>query len=476
MAKNAFVKYLLVSTSIIIVSIVILGMLLMSFVFDFWKNEKQQILSKDTQNTADMIAALVNRDGFVSKYSLYPIIKNYSERIKADIIITDAYGVILLSSNENINNKNFQLPINIIDKAKKSEYKELGKLGGLYSLDHYTYGVPIYTNDGCFLGLVLASIETASLKDFTLSVFKIFLISGVLVLFFSVTAISVMTYNMVRPLRKMAQAAHSYAKGDFSPRVAVKGSDEVAQLAMAFNNMAASLDSIEGMRRSFVANVSHELKTPMTTIAGFIDGMLDGTIPKEQHKHYLAVVSEETRRLSRLVRSMLDISRIDSGEMTVNYREFDLNEILVHTLLVFERKINEKNITVKDIDNIEKIIINADPDLIHQLLYNLIDNAVKFTNEGGYIEIKTQVVRSGVKIFIKNSGPGIASDELSSIFDRFYKTDKSRSHDKNGVGLGLFIVKSIIDLHHGEIVVRSIPDKYTEFEIYLPDKKTLVEN
>ncbi len=469
MAKNAFVRYLAISSAIIIASFIIFGMLLMSFLSNYWKSEKQAMLSDDTHTTAEMIAALVDKEGIARSSTLRPLIVSFARRMGAEIFITNTNGVILLKSEENSPiYKLPQVPAYIIEEAKKNEYKELGKLGGVYEKNFYTYAVPIYIQDGSFLGVVFASVSTDSLKSFTGAVFKMFLLSALLVLIFSVSAVSVMTYNMVRPLRDMVAAAHSFGKGDFSYRVKENGTDEVAQLARAFNNMAVSLSKLENMRSSFISNVSHELRTPMTTIISYIDGILDGTIEKKDQQFYLSIVSDEMRRLSRLVKSMLDLSRIDSSKMVVNRKKFDFIDLLARTLILFENRINEKKISVMDIDSSVKIEMNADPDLMQQVLYNLIDNAVKFTNEGGYIQIKAISQPNGTRVTIKNSGQGIDNSELPYIFERFYKTDKSRSRDRDGVGLGLFIVKNIIDLHSGEIIVRSLKGEYCEFEFFIP--------
>ena len=191
-------------------------------------------------------------------------------------------------------------------------------------------------------------------------------------------------------------------------RVPVTSSDELGQLAVSFNNMANSLSNSEGTRRSFIANVSHELKTPMTTIAGFIDGILDGTIPKEQESKYLHIVSDEVKRLSRLVKSMLDLSRIDSGEMKLHPSRFDITNTVVTTLLTFEQKIDEKQIEIRGLEDAAPQEVWGDQDLLHQVVYNLIENAVKFTNEGGYIAVQVSDSIDRTTVVIENSGPGIA--------------------------------------------------------------------
>ena len=252
--------------------------------------------------------------------------------------------------------------------------------------------------------------------------------------------------------------------------------DEMGELAVAFNHMADSLATGESSSRSFIANVSHELKTPMTTISGFIDGILDGTIPPEKQEHYLKIVSSEVKRLSRLVKSMLNLSRIDSGELRLRPATFDINQTVLDAMLSFEKPIEDKKLEVRGLEDSVSIKVDGDPDMIHQVVYNLIENAVKFTNEGGYIEVRTEDLKDRVVVHIKNSGEGIAPDEITRIFQRFYKTDKSRSKDKTGMGLGLYIVRTIIKLHGGEITVSSIQGEFSEFSFWLPKQHHLEEN
>jgi signal transduction histidine kinase len=276
----------------------------------------------------------------------------------------------------------------------------------------------------------------------------------------------------------MARATKKYAQGDFSYRVKKREDDELGALAESFNSMAISLATLESSRRSFVANVSHELKTPMTSIGGFIDGMLDGTIPPEQQTRYLGLVSAEVKRLSRLVTGMLNLSKIEAGELRLNRTEFDISELLFNTALSFERLMAEKKIELVGLEDLQPCKLRGDQDLLHQVFYNLIDNAVKFTPPGGRIEFYVQshnAVRAGHSrreaIFcfgLRNTGVGVASEELERIFERFYKTDKSRSYDVRGAGLGLSLVKTIVEMHGGSVKAASDGENYTEFAVLLP--------
>lgn len=267
----------------------------------------------------------------------------------------------------------------------------------------------------------------------------------------------------------MSAATKRYARGDFSYRVDSHGSgEELSELASALNSMAKALAVLESSRRSFVANVSHELKTPMTTIGGFIDGMLDGTIPPDQQKHYLEIVSAEVKRLSRLVMTMLNMSKIEAGELKLQPSKFDISAQLFQVFLLFEQSIERKKIEIAGLEEMKSVTVEADPDMIHQVLYNLIDNAVKFTQEGGQITASVLSDSEKVIVRIRNTGLGVSSEEINRIFERFYKVDKSRSFDVKGAGLGLYIVKSIIEMHGGQITAKSEEGKYTEFVFWLP--------
>ena len=368
--------------------------------------------------------------------------------------------------------KNAIIPQDVINTAiTDGRYFARTTLDGIYQTEKYVAAYPIkYFSNNEIFGVVIVSTDTSDVSIFTDMVLKIFILSAIAALGVSVLAIGIFSYNLVKPLKQMAQAARQFAKGDFSVRVSETSNDEIGALAVSFNNMAESLSSAEVTRRSFIANVSHELKTPMTTIAGFIDGILDGTIPPEKNSYYLQIVSEEIKRLSRLVKSMLDLSRLDNGELRLNYKTFDLVNTLVTILISFEQEIDKKNIEIRGLDQLTPKKISGDKDLIHQIVYNLIENAIKFTDDGGYIEFDITENNSRTDFLIKNSGTGIKKTEIPLVFDKFYKTDKSRSKDKKGLGLGLYLVRSIIRLHGGEITADSVYGEYTEFRFYIPKK------
>ena len=276
--------------------------------------------------------------------------------------------------------------------------------------------------------------------------------------------------RMAEPLDKIAEASRSFARGDFSVRVPQNSdtSYEMGALIDSFNKMADSLENAEKRRTEFISNISHELRTPMTTISGFADGILDGTIPKEEQDKYLRSIRDETRRLSRLVRSMLDASRMKSMASDPKRRStFDLTELVLQTLLSFETRATEKNLDVDPQFPDNRLMVRADKDGITQVIYNLLDNAVKFAKPGSCITVRLYREDNKAFVSVKDEGETIPPDDLPYIFDRFHKSDRSRSLDKDGVGLGLYLVKTILNSHDEDIAVKS-EDGVTEFVFTLP--------
>ncbi|HHV31035.1 MAG: HAMP domain-containing histidine kinase [Ruminococcaceae bacterium] len=478
MQKTLFKKYLRITSLIIAVSFLILSVVMLAFVSGYWKSEKRALLQKNSQSVADIAAAsvtAVDSNVFIHKGQMQVFVDAFSDNTDADIFVTNTDGEMIIASYTDKTNVDLtkRVKSDIMKQVLAGRYTAQGDMGGIYTQPYYTVGVPIlaYVNgQKTIIGAVFTSYNVRSFNSFRMDILRVFLFSAIAAFIVAFCAVWLFSYNLVRPLRNMAAAARAFGEGNFSIRVPVTGQDEIGELAVAFNNMASSLASGESVRRNFIANVSHELKTPMTTIAGFIDGILDGTIPPEKQNQYLKIVSQEVKRLSRLVRTMLDLSRIDSGELRLRPARFDLTNTILVSLLSFEKPIEDKKIEIRGLENAESLFVDGDPDMIHQVVYNLIENAVKFTNEGGYIEITISDYSNRTVVAVQNSGQGIAPDELPLIFDRFYKTDKSRSQDKNGMGLGLYIVKTIIRLHGGEISVSSVQNEFCRFEFWLPKK------
>ncbi len=273
--------------------------------------------------------------------------------------------------------------------------------------------------------------------------------------------------RIAKPFNEMSSSIAEYSEGNTSVRLNVKTDDEVATLAKAINEMMDTIERNDKNKDTFLASVAHDLRTPMTTISGFADGILDGTIPPENQHHYLAIISEETKRLSRLISTLLTTTKMQNQK--INPKPFNVTEKAINTLFTFEGQIDDKRLNV-EIPNDEPITVNADPDVIHQVFYNLIHNAVKFSPTGGslLIDLKKDLSKGKAVITIRNDGEGIPEEEVPHVFEKFYKTDRSRGLDKSGMGLGLFIVKTAIDNHKEKITVESGTNKGCSFTFTLP--------
>ncbi len=335
-------------------------------------------------------------------------------------------------------------------------YSARGGVEGMFEHTKLLELVPITDQDGEYLGAIAVCSDDALPIGVTGVIVRVIMGSIIWVLIAALIAVYFISERVIAPLREISSAAKRFASGKFDVRVPVRGSDEVAELATTFNHMAESLDNYDNMRNSFMSNVSHDLRSPMTSIAGFIDGILDGVIPPEQHKYYLQVVSDEIRRLSRLVNSLLDLSRIQAGERKFTFAPFDICEMSRQILISFEQKINAKRLDVEFECPEERINVVADADAIHQVFYNICDNAVKFALDGGKLRISIKRLRGKkLSVEIYNEGQGISPEDINYVFERFYKSDKSRGLNKNGAGLGLFISKTIMEAHDEQIWVES---------------------
>ncbi len=407
-----------------------------------------------------------------------------SNAIDADIFIVNHDGDVVFCK-ENLQSNlslytgscmvhgDYKISADALKKSMEGVVGYTGNLNGALNDISFIVSAPIKAGNDV-IGVVYAVQPVADdLAPYILGIFRMFFFAALFALALDFIIVYLVSYKLTKPLREMSQAAKQYACGDFSKRISsptslFNNSDEIEELAQAFNSMAQALATLEMSRRSFVSNVSHELKTPMTTIGGFIDGILDGTIEEERQNQYLKIVSDEVKRLSRLVTGMLNMSKLEAGELDINPVRFDISEMLFRTLLGFEQLVDKKHIEIRGLDGIETNPVTADKDMINQVVYNLIDNAVKFTPEGGYIEVSSKSDSEKVIVKIRNSGKGIPAEETDKIFERFYKVDKSRSYDVKGAGMGLYLCKTIIELHGGQIIARSSIDEFTEFIFQLP--------
>ena len=468
-----FRKQFVVLALVTLICFLALTIILSVSVSNYMVKERSTLLLETGHTISSSVAGPV---GTTQHKVMISLISNVvGSAINSRIFILDTSGnIVICNCGDYIHKGNCQhLQLNVgaevVGQITQGDYFEIGTMSGFFLDKNCVASVPILNADESHGGYVIVSSPTSDLNGFTQNMQRIFLMSTIFPIAILLFASYYVNYRVTYPLKLISSAAKSISKGDFSKRIPVDSDDEIGELAISFNHMTNSLAQLESMRRSFVANVSHELKTPMTTIGGFIDGILDGTIKEEQQEYYLDIVSSEIKRLSRLVGSMLSLSKLESGEMKMNKSVFNFTEVIYTSVLSLEQRIEAKEIDIRGLEDLPELKILGDRDLLHQVVYNLCDNAVKFTDSGGYIEFSaSENEKNSIKFSIKNSGSGIETIDLPHVFERFYKTDRSRSADKTGTGLGLFIVKTIIDIHAGSVTVSSQPCEFTEFTIILP--------
>ncbi len=310
--------------------------------------------------------------------------------------------------------------------------------------------------DGNSIGAMFLHTDMSSINDSMRQVYLDVLLSACVAVLIAFLTVSYTTGRITKPITNMNKTVQRFSKGEFDVRVQVDSSDEVGQLGASFNEMAGEINALEQVRRSFVANVSHELRSPLTSMRGFLEAMQDGTIPPEEYDKYLDIVIGENKRMTSMVNDLLDLARIESGQYVLNLEHFDINELIARTLLTFEARINAKKLDVELDFSPERSFVSADPGQIAQVLRNLVDNAIKFTPDGGRLYISTCVKKTVTLVSVKDSGRGIPKEDLPYVFDRFYKAEKAHTPtDTSGTGLGLSIVQRIIEQHNQTINAES---------------------
>lgn len=477
--KSLFTKYITAVAVIMLISFLMLSSIISVSIDDFATETR-----RDDLVLISAIAAAIIEDEYESSQAgtfaefaqrEESPLENLLETIARDdkeisFLVTDATGTVLATCiRTNGIGSVSSLPASVFEAmANAAEYETYGKLDGALNKAHLISAHAIHDASGNSMAYIF-SCSTDTSADVLVSVMnKSVFLSNLWVMLAIMIAVYFITERLLAPLREMRQAAKDFSEGKFDTRIQVVGNDEIADFAITFNSMAESLAQSENLRSTFLANVSHDLRTPMTTIAGYVDGILSGAIPQEKQAYYLQIVSSETHRLSRLVSQLLDISRMEAGMRQFNPTEFDVCELARIILISFESKIDAKHLEVEFQADEDRMLAMADKDAIHQILYNICENAIKFSYEGGLLRLSiSQGERGKYRICVYNEGKGISEDDLPYVFDRFYKSDKSRGLDKTGVGLGLYIVKTMLNACGESIQVESEEGKYCAFTFSL---------
>ena len=469
--KSSYSRSFSSIAAILLLALTALGASFQILVKEYLADNTVSGLSQDATVIANLASAY-SFDGSLSSREFLLNLDIISQVSDADVVICDSQGHILLCSDALLGceHQGMRFEERFVSNVIMSGGDTAnGVITGLYPENRFVVSTPIPGENGA-AGIVIVSTPSAFVDQIMNRISNIFLTTAIFVVLIAVLAVSIFARRESQPLRTMAKAANAFGHGNLAARVRVddSSSEEMEELAIAFNNMASSLQKSEYQRQEFVANVSHELKTPMTTIAGYVDGILDGTIPPERQTYYLQIVSDETKRLSRLVRSMLDISQLQNQDIPEEKKmHFDLEEAMGQVLITFEKKITDKKLEV-EVDMPEHPVFTmANPDYITQVIYNLLDNAVKFCPQGGTLGLRIREGGNKAYISISNQGDTIPPEELPLVFDRFHKLDKSRSQNRDGWGLGLYIVKTIV-CSHGENISVTSRDGKTEFTFTMP--------
>ena len=437
--------------------------------------EKKDSMVRNAQYIAEFTGSYLEQGNEIwdSYFQLY--VASLARISDAHVMLAETSGEIVYAT-DGARRYTYQsgVPKSVIDQAsQRGSYTGMTMLGGLYDESRFLAAMPVRgTLPGgasVVRGVVLVSTSASGIARLWRSMSDIFFFAAVVVFLISIVASTITSARQTRPLNEIADAARKFGHGEFSVRIRgyENRRDEVGALAEAFNNMASSLETSEAHRNEFIANVSHELKTPMTTIAGFAEGILDGTIPEEREREFLQVIASETRRLSRLVRRMLDLSRLRAltGNVTAQ-EQFDISEVMLRVLVSLEGRITGRGLDVDTQIPEEPVMVWGDPDAVTQVCYNLLDNAAKFAVQDTAITVRIAPKDGKACVTVRNLGETIPAEELPLLFDRFHKADYSRSLDREGVGLGLSIVKTILGNLKEDISVTS-QDGVTEFTFTL---------
>ncbi len=452
------------------VSLIIITMALTKAFNLYFESQKKDVLIEQGEKIVHALEQSYYWGGFFDKEQLDKEIKILDEYLDSSFIYVDSdYRIRIISNDIDINwlGKNidtYEIKQVIEGNITESE----GNLGGVFENPVITIGYPVRTN-GEIIGAIFMSSPLVEIEKLGNSVYKmiIYVTLASCIVCFVISYFS--SKRFAKPLKEMNEVAKVIANGDFEKRIYVKGSDEVAQLAESLNDMAESLNEQEKRRREFVSNISHDLRSPLTSMKGFVQAIIDGTIPPEKQEHYLKIVLDESERLATLADNMVNINILDNNVNALSLSEFDINDLIRKTIFNFETRVINKKINIRVTFEEKVSFVKADYEKIQRVIYNLIDNAVKFTDVGGEIFLETKKYNNKkIIVYVRDNGRGLSEEDRKRVFDRFYKADVSRGEDKKGSGIGLSIVKEFIMAHGEMITLKSELNKGCEFAFSLP--------
>ena len=480
MRKSISVAFFSLVSTLMVLGIVLMGASEWVLFKNYFAKDRYETLDQVvgvTQRTAQYLVQQAELPEGDELDALSTKLEIIGESAEAYLFFTDNDGRVMIASSPD-KLESLTVPEEMMEKIDASDadyYHVFGTLGGMLDGKSYITVSEMRNEHGQPSGYLFLCSSGEQLTQFKQQFWSNFLLSACVMLLCASILTKILMRQLTDPLQKVTDAAQRFGGGDLSVRVeGVEGEGEAADLARTFNRMADNIQMNDNSRGQFMGNIAHELRTPMTTIKGFVDGILDGTIPPDMQNHYLQLVSEETGRLARLIQNMLDLSKLESGEYQVNARMFNIWETLTGVALAAEQRINDGMIELEGLTMDEKVLVYADPDLIHQVVYNLLDNAIKFTPAGGTVSVRVRQLAGTVRgcgqyeFRVKDNGIGMSQEFAKKIFEPFERERTSTVSRIQGTGLGMAITKNIVDMMGGTIEVQTAQGKGSEFIIRVP--------
>lgn len=466
MKKTLYLKFVLAYFIFGIFSFIMVSVFVPSITREQLVREKAETLYAEATLISDTYATSL----YTSETDLETVktqLDFLSVYLDSVIRIINPSGRLVLATNEPLNVEDVIMIENFDPTAAGSTYYMVNNFFDSFESNMLSVLAPI-TSSYKVKGYVTIHCSMKDIEDSCNAMLNISYITLVILLLLSLIILIFFTEIVYIPLRKITHATEQYAAGNMHYEFQVESDDEIGYLSACLNYMANQIAGAEDDQKKFVANVSHDFRSPLTSIRGYLEAMLDGTIPPEMHQKYLEIVLNETERLTKLTNSLLTLNNLNTKGMLLDRTDFNINQVIRATAASFEGTCLKKTIAIELILTGDKMFVHADMEKIQQVLYNLIDNAIKFSHHDSVIKVETSLKKNKLFVSVKDTGIGIPKDDLKQIWDRFYKSDLSRGRDKKGTGLGLSIVKEIINCHGENINVISTEGVGSEFIFSLP--------
>lgn len=470
MKRTLYLKFILAYLCFGILGFVSVSTLISSLTANHMLKSKTEAIYREANSIASGRLAQSYREEDSSLLDIYTNLLALASYHSTEIWLMNTKGEILLDTTKEYNPEHTETIDDFDTTRLAGNYYQKGNFFGYFDKDMLSVVSPIISNYRAkgYIVIHYPLEEIAGEKD---SFLNINYITLVILFVLSLIILLVFTLAVYFPLRKIIAGANEFAGGNLNYKVPVETRDEMGYLAASMNYMAGEINKSGEYQRKFISNISHDFRSPLTSIKGYVEAMLDGTIPPEMQEKYLNIVLSETERLNNLTRGLLTLNNYDDKKNYLEITDFDINTIIRNTAATFKGICQKKFIRIELIFDAQSLMVTADMGKIQQVLYNLIDNAIKFSHPESSIYIETTEKHEKVFVSVKDTGEGIPKESIKKIWERFYKTDPSRGKDKKGTGLGLSITKEIIQAHNENIQVVSTEGVGSEFTFSLPRAK-----